>query len=154
MYPKITDYRENYVLPTVKETGSIHLGLGFMLYSSNADKDIRSLNNATAQFWSILTALTINKLHQIIDDAGLTDSIKVISTIYDSIYIEMDDDLDLIWELNKIIVDIMTTDYVTPIKVKNEANLEIGYDWANLKELPNNATKEEIAAIHTSLRRS
>ena len=85
LYPGITNYRESYVLPTAKENGEIHLGLGFTLKTDDADRDIRTLANATCQFWSILTALTINKMHQLIDEEGLEHDVKVISTIYDSI---------------------------------------------------------------------
>ena len=46
LYSGITDYRENYVLPTAKANGRIHLGLGCYIYTDNARKDIRTLNNA------------------------------------------------------------------------------------------------------------
>lgn len=47
LFPKITEYREKYVLASAKEQGYIHLGLGFRLYTDDADKDIRTLNNGT-----------------------------------------------------------------------------------------------------------
>lgn len=46
LYPGITDYRENYVLPTAKSTGRLHLGLGCYIYTDNARSDIRTLHNA------------------------------------------------------------------------------------------------------------
>lgn len=46
LYPAITDYRENYVLPTVQATGRIHLGLGFYMHSDKPSSDIRTLSNA------------------------------------------------------------------------------------------------------------
>ena len=151
LYPGITDYRENYVLPTSYQNGRIHLGLGFYLYTDNPDRDIRSLNNATAQFWSILTALTINKLHQLIDAAGLQDDILVISTIYDSIYFQVTDNARIIKWLNDMIIPIMTKDFMTDQTVHNDADLEVGLDWASLKRIPHNATVKDIAGILKSL---
>lgn len=46
LYPGITKYREEYVLPTAQEHGKVHLGLGCYIKSDNPDKDIRTLNNA------------------------------------------------------------------------------------------------------------
>ena len=51
LYPMITKYREEYVLTTTQNQGYIHLGLGFRLYSDEAQKDIRSLNNAITCFF-------------------------------------------------------------------------------------------------------
>lgn len=151
LYPGITDYRENYVLPTAFEQGRIHLGLGFYLYTDNPDRDIRTLNNATCQFWSILTALTINKLHQLIDAAGYQDDILVISTIYDSIYFQVTDDPVIIKWLNDHIIPIMTTDFMLDQTVHNDADLEIGLDWASLHQIPHNASLADITAIRNSL---
>lgn len=147
MYPSITDYRENYVLPTTLEHGRIHLGLGFYIHSDDPKRDIRTLNNATAQFWSILTALTINKLHHLIDEAGLQNDIIVTSTIYDSIYMEVRDDPAIIQWLNDRIIPIMTTDFMENQTVPNDAQLELGLDWSNLHGIPHNATIDDITSV-------
>lgn len=152
LYPGITDYRENYVLPTAKEHGRIHLGLGFYINSDDPDRDIRTLNNATCQFWSILTALSINKLHQLIDDAGLQNDIFVTSTIYDSIYLEVREDPSIIKWLNDTLIPIMATDFMENQVIKNECNLEIGTSWADLKGLSINASLDEILAVMESLK--
>lgn len=46
LYPKITEYRENYVLPTAKQHKKLHLGLGFYINTKDPDSDIRTLANA------------------------------------------------------------------------------------------------------------
>lgn len=46
LYPGITNYRENYVLPTATTNGKLHLGLGCYLHTNDARKDIRTLSNA------------------------------------------------------------------------------------------------------------
>ena len=146
LYPGITDYRENYVLTTAKTYGRIHLGLGFYIDSDDPDRDIRTLNNATCQFWSILTALTINRLHQLIDKAGLQNDILITSTIYDSIYMEVRSDPAIIKWLNDTIIPIMTTDFMTNQIIHNEADLEIGPSWATLHKLPHNASISDISS--------
>jgi hypothetical protein len=151
LYPGITDYRENYVLATSKNEGEIHLGLGFMLKTDDPDKDIRTLANATCQFWSILTALTINKMHQLIDASNYEEHVKVISTIYDSIYFEVTEDPEIIKWVNDNLIEVMTVDFMEDQTIINEAESDIGYDWADMIKINNNATVEEIKEVLQSL---
>lgn len=148
LYPGITQYREGYVLKTAKKQKRVHLGMGFYIATDKPEKDIRTINNATCQFWSILTALAINKLHARIDHCLLNSKdIQVTSTIYDSIYGIVVDDPEVIHWLNKEIVSIMETDFMVGQTIRNEAELEIGLDWASLKKLERNATLEETEAL-------
>ena len=147
LYSGITDYRENYVLPTARDAGSIHMGLGCRIMTDDPDADIRTLNNATCQFWSILTALAINKIHQAIDEAGLEEAIQCTSTIYDSIYFIVQDDPATIKWLNDRIVKYMMVDFMENQTVINEATGEIGHDWADLHQIPNGASEDEIKRI-------
>lgn len=151
LYPGITNYRENYVLPTANSTGRIHLGLGFYLNSDSPDRDIRTLNNGTCQFWSTLTALTINKMHQLIDEAGYQNDVFMVSTIYDSIYAEVREDPTIIKWYNDNIIPIMITDFMEGQLVHNDAQLELGRDWASLHPLSHNAPISEIQSVLESL---
>lgn len=151
LYGGITDYRENYVLPTAKRDGRIHLGLGCYLYTDNPDKDIRTLNNATIQFWSILTLLTINKVHQLTDEQEMDKDVYCIATIYDSIYYLVRDNTESIKWLNDTIVPIMCKDFVKNQIVKNEAVGEIGRNWADLEQISNGASIEEIEGVLNEL---
>lgn len=153
LYPGITDYRENYVLPTAQENGEIHLGLGFMLKTDDADRDIRTLANATCQFWSILTALTINKMHQLIDENNLENDVKVISTIYDSIYLEVTEDPAIIKWVNDNLIEIMLKDFMVDQIIHNEAESDIGYNWAEMVKVPNNASIKDIKAALAEIER-
>lgn len=144
LYPDITNYRENYVLPAAEESGEIHLGLGFFIKTDNPSKDIRTLTNATCQFWSILTALTINRMHQLIDENVYQDDVKIISTIYDSIYLEVTCTPEIIQWTNNNLIDTMLVDFMEDQTVKNEANSDIGYNWADMITLSNNAPLSEI----------
>ena len=151
LYPGITDYRESYVLPTAKEKGEIHLGLGFNIKTDDPKKDIRTLANATCQFWSILTALAINKMHLLIDEQGYQDDVKVISTIYDSIYFEVAKKPRIIKWVNDNLIKVMSVDFMEDQTIKNEAESDIGYNWADMLTIPNNASISEIRATLTKL---
>jgi len=151
LYPGITEYRESYVSRTASDNGKIHMGLGCYIKTNNASKDIRTLHNATCQFWSILTLLTINKMHTLIDEANLQDRVQCISTIYDSIYFIVDNDADLIKWVNDQLVPIMCTDFMEDQTIKNEATAELGLDWADMTQIPNNATTKEITEVLNSL---
>jgi len=144
MFPGITEFRE-VITEEAKLEGYTHLGLGCRLYTSDVGKEVRTLFNANSQFWSILTLLTINKLHSLIDDAGYTDDIKCISTIYDSIYFIVKEDAEIIQWLNNVLIEVMCVDYLVDQRVPNTAESEIGRNWSNLVELSNKATLGEIA---------
>lgn len=147
LYRGITQYREGYVLPTAKENGKLHLGMGCYIKTDNADRDIRTLNNATCQFWSILTLLTINKLHALIDQENLSEDIKCISTIYDSIYFQVKADPAVVKWLNDRVVPIMSKDYIENQTIANEATGEIGLDWAYMDQVPHNSSLTTIKEI-------
>ena len=132
--------------------GKVHLGLGCYMNTSEPESEIRTLFNALSQFWSILTLLTINKLHTLIDEQGYTNDIRVVSTIYDSIYIYMKEDASLIKWVNDTIIPILTTDFLTDTIVHNEAEAELGYNWYDTIKLPNNSSIEDIDVILNKLK--
>lgn len=152
LYPGITKYREKYVLPTARKKGFIHLGLGCRMYCSDAYASIRTLNNATAQFWSILTMIAINELNHEIREQRLEQEIQVISTIYDSIYTQCVRDTEVIKWLNDTIIPIMCVEYIEDEVIHNEAIGDIGLNWADLHQIKNNASRSEIAKILKELK--
>lgn len=147
LYPGITDYRENYVLATAQAEGEIHLGLGFTLKTDDPGRDIRTLANATCQFWSILTALAINKMHQLIDEKGYEEDVKIISTIYDSIYLEITNDPEIVKWVNDNLIETMLVDFMEDQVVHNEAESDVGYNWADMLKIPNGASVAEVKEI-------
>lgn len=132
------------VLKNTKENGYIHLGLGCIMKSNNPDADIRTLFNACSQFWSIITLLTINKMHYLIDKNNYSNDIQVVSTIYDSIYFKVKRDSSLIKWVNDNVIEILCTDYLKDIIIHNEAEGEIGINWYDTVAIHNNASLEEI----------
>ena len=73
-----------------------------------------------------------------------TEDIKVISTIYDSIYVHLRDDLELIKYVNDLIIPFLTKDFLVDQIVHNEAEGEVGYNWYDTAKVHNNASIEEI----------
>ena len=144
LYPGVTKMREEIVLPTVKANGRIHLGLGCYMNSSEPEAEIRTLFNACSQFWSILTLLTINKFNHHVDANELSEDVKVISSIYDSIYILVRDDVELIKWVNDLIIPILTKDFIEDQTIPNQCIAEIGYNWYDTIKIENNASLEEI----------
>ena len=129
----------------------MHLGLGCRILTDNAKKDIRTISNASVQFWSLLSLLAINKLHQLIDDSGLSSRIAVTATVYDSVYGEVDNDPELVHWLNQTLPAIMTQPFIEGEIVHNEADLEVGLDWASFVKINNNATIDDITTILSTL---
>lgn len=152
LYPSVTRFRESYVLPTAIANKKLHIGLGCYIKSSNPSKDIRTITNSCSQFWSILTLLTINELHHHIDEWKLQDHIKIISTIYDSIYIEITDEAPYIEWVNNMIVPIMEQPFIEGQVTQNQAVSDIGYDWATMISIPPNASLEEIDKVRKILK--
>lgn len=143
LYTDISAMRDK-VIATAVANGRIHLGLGCYMNTSNPEKEVRTLFNACSQFWSILTILTINKMHYLIDEAGYTEDIQIVSSIYDSIYLHVKCDATIIKWVNDNIIPLMTKDFVTDIIVHNEAEGEIGFNWYDTVKISNNASIEEV----------
>lgn len=125
--------------------------MGAYIKTDNPRKDIRTITNACSQFWSILTLLTINKMHALIDEHNLSDKIKCISTIYDSVYYLVDDDPVIIKWLNDHLIAVMTKDFMENQTIKNEATSELGYDWATMHQIKNNASITDVKSVLAQL---
>jgi DNA polymerase-1 len=151
LYPGITKYREEYVLPFTRANGYIHLGLGCRMYSSDAGQAIRTLNNATVQFWSILTLIAINELNYRIAEEGLENYVQVCSTIYDSIYTYTIRDAGVLQWVNDNMIEVMTVPYLEDETIHNEATGEIGLNWADLHKIPNGASVDDIDMVLEAL---
>ncbi len=151
LYSNVTKFREEVVLPAARANGEVHMGLGAKILTDDPKKDERTLVNSCSQYWSLLTLFAINKLHQAIDDAGLSTSIIVTNTIYDAIYGEIDNDPELVYWLNQTLPAIMVQPFIEGEIVHNEADLEVGLDWASFVKISNSATLEDITTILSQL---
>jgi len=152
LYPGITKYNNEVVLEQANREHEVYMGLGFSIKTNSPDKDARTLCNVTIQFWDIITLIVIPQLNDRIAKANLANDIFITATIYDAIYFEVRDNSDIISWLNVNLVELMTQPMFTEVAVPNSANLEIGSSWANLVELPNNASIEEIEQARKELK--
>ena len=151
LYPGI-DNMTKMTLSRAKKQGFLNLGLGWYIRSSNPEKDLKTLFNACSQFWSVLSLLTINKFNSMVKEKGYSDRIEVVSSIYDSIYIHLDDDATLIKWVNDTIIPIMTKPCFEDMIVPLEAEGEIGYNWADTAKVPNGADINTIKeAQHSAM---
>lgn len=84
-------------------------------------------------------------MHCLIDAAGLQNDVKIISSIYDSIYFEVTADPSIIKWTNDNLIACMTKDFMLNQRIKNTAESEIGLNWAELLSIPNNADELTIS---------
>jgi len=154
MYPDITKFR-NQVIAYTKQHGYNHLGLGFQIYSSDIQKEERTIFNASSQFWSILTLMSMADLYEAINKENLQDDIFINATIYDALYGYVRDDPAIIKWLNDTICPIMETDFLENQIVHNEANIEISdinnNNWSSLHELYHDMSIEDISNFITTI---
>ena len=83
-------------------------------------------------------------MHHLIKEKGYQNDIKIVSSIYDSIYLHVRDDATIIKWVNDTIIPILTVDFIKDIIVHNDATGEIGYNWYDTITIPNNANLDEI----------
>ena len=144
LYAGISDYRENYVAKSARENGYIHLLFGLLLRTNDVDKDIRTLNNATVQSFSLITLIAKCIVAEQIEEANKQTEIRTIATIYDSIYYSVKPTVENIKWLNDRVIPALTQPYIVDEEVSNEAEGEIGMNFADLIAVPNNASEEVI----------
>ena len=146
-----TKYRENYVLPQAQANGCIHLGLGAVLRTDDAKKDVRTITNATYQFWSILTLLALHQMLARVKAAGYSKDIFIYSTIHDSITAYVREDPTIIKWYNDNLIECMVGDFLLNQEVKLESNVDIGKSYDKCIELPNNCSVEHITTVLADL---
>ena len=144
LYFESTKYKEEYVLPITQKQGYIHLGMGAKISTDNPDKDIRTLVNSTIQVWSLLTLMAIHKVNKRIKKAGYQDKIRIYSSIHDSILAHMINDPKLIQWYNSNLIECMIEDFIVDQPISLQSNLDIGFRYDKMIELPNNCSIKEI----------
>ena len=153
LYQGVTKFREDYVLPTSKEQGYIHLNYGLRLYSDNVEKDIRTLFNANFQSYSVLTQIVLVEFHKAIIKDNMQDKVKLTNTIHDAIYGEMDDDIEVIKWVNDTLIAIMTRQFVHNQSVQLKSEVDIGYNLYDMVTLSNSCSVEKIQVLKDTLER-
>ena len=86
---------------------------------------------------------------QRVEAAGMSDSIKLINTIHDSVYLLLKEDAKIVTWANKNLIACMEWQEHPMLEsdIKLGANLEIGRSWDQQIELPNGASIDHIEDI-------
>ena len=116
-----------------------------------ADKEARSANNAITQSWGMLLNRAMNATNKRIEDAGYGTEILPCNMIHDAGYFLVKDTAKCIKFLNDVLIQEMEwndDDAIRSTDVPMKASLEIGKSWDKLEPLNNNASVEEINALH------
>jgi len=143
MYPQISEWRDE-VLAKTKQQGYIEMGLGSRIICDNIHTDGRTIFNSQSQFWSVLTLIALAKMHNRIEEEGMQDRVLITNTIYDAIYMEVQDDPETIIWANKTLVDCMNVDFIEDQIVPNDAECELSINLSNPLVISKSATEEEI----------
>ena len=144
LYPGVTEYREKYVMPQVATHGWIHLNYGLKLFSDNAKKDIRTLNNSTMQGYSNVTQISGVEFDRVYKQSQYVDDIKLINIVHDCLYYEVTDDINVIKYINDTLPPIMCRPFVHDQALTLKAEIDIGPNLAETVTLPNNADLSTI----------
>lgn len=154
LYPDMKVYNTN-VGVFAEQNGYVELGLGLRLLCPSVksydeqtkSSALRSVANATVQFWDVLTLIGIEKFQKHIEEAGYIGRVIMHSTIYDSVYMEIENTPEIIQWVNKVLIEDMVEDYMEDQPVKLKANLDVTAEegtWADLVELPNGDALSQI----------
>jgi len=113
-----------------------------------AEGAVRSVCNALIQGLSgQLMIKAINRIQDAIEANGWENDVIIFNSVHDALYVYVKEDIKLIVEVNKLIINTMIEDYKPDQLVHNRANLDIGFSWADQREIPNNASVDEIKEI-------
>lgn len=151
LYPGVTKFREDYVIPTSKEQGYLHLNWGLRVYSSNPKSDLLSLNNANFQGYSDLTLIAATNFRKLYLANGNPHNILGLNIIHDALYYELDDTPEAIKWVNDNLIATMIPDFLQDQVVHLRAECDVGYDQAHMVTLPNNADLPTIIDKWTTL---
>jgi len=141
-YPELAEFAQE-TLRMAKQNGYVTGFFGLKLRAPNIKAEDteatssmgRTLNNMRIQSGALLTMQAIANLQKEVEEENLQSDIKIHATIYDSIYLQCRKTEKALAFVNRNLIKNMCLPYEGQI-VANEASLEIGQNWANLKEVP------------------
>lgn len=143
MYPELSEFAEE-TLSLAKSQGYVQGFFGLKLRCPNiraddreaASKMGRTLTNMRIQSSAMLTVQAVRYLQELIEAQGLVKDVKINATIHDSIYLMIRPTPDVLEFVNTNLIKYMCLPYDGVI-VPNEASLDIGTSWKDLKGIPN-----------------
>ena len=144
LYPGVTKFREEYVIPYSKDQGFLHLNWGLRLHSSNPKADLLSMNNANFQGYSNLTLIGATKFRRKYLEDGNKHNILGLNIIHDALYYELDDTPEAIKYVNDTLIKELIPDFLQNQTVHLRAEVDFGYNQADMVTIPNNAEMDVI----------
>ena len=124
--------------------------LSVITIANNFSGSLYSVTNATIQHLDLLTIKGLYRFQYEIEKQGYYGKVIPHGTIYDSIYMEIEDNIETIKWVNDTLIGFLVEDYMEDQPIKLQANLDIGPNWSVHHELPNGATLEQIRDIRES----
>jgi len=129
-------------------------GLRLFLPAINAripyirEKEERRAVNFMIQSGNFMMLEALVEIQQFINTNNLHDSVEIINSVHDSVYILVKPDAELIYRLNKVVVRAMVEKYnSTNPPVPLEAELEIGRHMKEAITISNDASIADISKI-------
>lgn len=143
LYPELEEFAEE-TLHLAKTQGYVQGFFGLKLRCPNIRADDRettskmgrTLGNMRIQSSAMLTVQAVRYLQELIENMGLVKDVKINATIHDSIYLMIRPTPDVLQFVNTNLIKFMCLPYDGVI-VPNEASLDIGTSWKDLKGIPN-----------------
>lgn len=139
LYPGVTQFKTEYVIPTVNSNKSLHLNWGLRLATDNPRGDLLPLNNANFQGYSNLTCIAAVKFRNLYLSQGNPHNIMGLNIIHDALYYELDDTPEAVEWVNTNLIACMTPDFLINQTVHLRAEADFGYNQKDLVTMPNNA---------------
>lgn len=144
LYQGVTEFKEDYVIPTVNQQGWLHLNWGLRLSTSNPRGDMLTMNNSNFQGYSNLTALAGIKFRDLYLAEGNPHNILGLNIIHDALYYELDNTPEAVKYLNDNLIACMIPDFLHNQAVHLRAECDFGINQRDMITLPNNASIEVI----------
>jgi DNA polymerase-1 len=134
-------------------TPMIHKGIKGGVPQYKIEQERRSAGNALFQSYGLLTIRAFSSfMRRVWNHVYYYDKVFAVVTIYDSIYVDLPNDLECLKWVNDNLIDCMKDisgcpELEHPI-VKLNSDLELYYpSWADSTKIPNNSSEEEIAIL-------
>lgn len=140
IYPELEEFSQD-TFEFAKEHGYVvgFYGLKLRCPSINSSDPevvahtLRTIVNMRIQSGAMLTVEAIADFQSYTENLGIAEVIRPHATIHDSVYYYIKEDPSLVKEVNTKLVELMVRPYPNQI-VANEAELDIGRDWAHLEK--------------------
>jgi len=114
-------------------------------------KEQRVATNFSIQSGNFLMLRALAKTQKWIEENNLTESVKIVNTVHDSIMLYVKEDVELISKVNKALIGFMTEPYDENQILPLSAELDIGNNYAELYTLKNDATAYDINEVLYSI---